>query len=1120
MNTATNTDPDSHAAPLGTGPTDNAGIEPPVNGHRSPECTTDNLPVVTETGPAEDLTAHIAQQEDAHAQHEPEPPKEAAPGPSVIDGGNDDAQSEAETLISTPVKKREAEKQQQQVAVKTEKPARSRIGGLPVPGEDDDESESIATPVQSTELNEMRRAYGKDGDGDVDMHNDKDDSEPLSSPHPTDDFEQESRSSSRTRAESERPQQSRDGVDSPNPRKRKHRASSVGLPNKRQSMDPPKRKLRGMYSEDLEGATERSLSPKLRSHRRAVSTQSALANGDGAVDGNVRKRRGMAQFPVRDPRPAKAGWEESDASSETTSHGQAAEIRRAQRGGGRSTSTPGRQGGREHKRHINKYGFTKLAEACENDDLEQVKEWRERDPDQLELAEFAGNKPLQIAALKGNAEIVAYLIDQGCQIDCANVDKDTPLIDASENGHLEIVRMLLSAGVDPLRQNLKGQQALDVVTDETDDCDEIRAELRKAIESWNSSDAKLRREEEEEQRHRAGPSKSLQFMARTYENLLALVQVNDRNGVREFLDARVPVDNNIIAAAAKTGDQYLVNMLLAEMSPKKAMQKTDKPMLAVIGTSHFEMLKMLTSLDNFNPLHTTRSGKTWIEVAEERNGPNRRQEVELLQQLHDDRSRQLGRRSSSPVTKRDYGKRRPVHDPSDEDSDEGHQPAPKRKNGRRLMSRRDMRAASGKPPSNTESEKDDNQESTSDDAPGEPDPGPVGSMKAPTSPNQRRNIGRTRTNSFPNPPQESMLSISRQRRSSSLRKTEQPLPTLEEKEDVGEGGGMEEQQRQVEGHFEMEEAELQERQREEAKEAEAEASRAEEAAKRKAEEDERRAEESRQKEAEEQARRDEDARRAEAAERAEEERKRRIIEMENARSSARGEIIAALPWALRQVVISTADNTDAFGRAFYLAHFTPLIVVREDYEGSWVLNVQAAPLLGKRGLELLLPRSNYLEFETTYSRNWPTTRDFSDRELRRIGQVYDALTVREAPSNEAGGAMTDPFDFQVELSGIAARVNAIKAARKKLSNGTVPLFCVRLEDVMTHLDPVISDAAIEVQGIPTRFKPGTNGPVSTLDSFFGSTKFLRMHKAGKLEYDGFQVVDRTETFVVHQKQDA
>ncbi|KAH9841176.1 Ankyrin repeat domain-containing protein 11 [Teratosphaeria destructans] len=1116
MNTATTTEPDSHPAPLGTGPTESADTEPPLNGHNSPEHPIQNAPAVTENGPADDSVAHNAQQESAHAQDEPEPPKEAASDPAVVDGGNDDGQSEAETLISTPVKKREAEKQQQHTAVKTEKPARSRIGGLPVPGEDDDESESIATPVQSTETNEMRRADGKDGDGDVDMHNDKEDSEPLSSPHPTEDFEQQSRSSSRTRAESERPQQSRDGADSPNPRKRKHRASSVGLPNKRQSVDPPKSKLRGMYSEDLEATTERSLSPKLRSHRRAVSTQSTLANGDGAADGNGRKRRAMAQFPVRDPRPSKAGWEESDASSETTSHGQAAEVRRAQRGVGRSTSTPGRQGGREHKRHINKYGFTKLAEACENDDLEQVKEWRERDPDQLELAEFAGNKPLQIAALKGNAEIVAYLIDQGCQIDCANVDKDTPLIDASENGHLAIVKMLLSAGVDPLRQNLKGQQALDVVTDDTDDCDDIRAELRKAIESWNSSDAKLRREEEEEQRHRAGPSKSLQFMARTYENLLALVQVNDRNGVREFLDARVPVDNNIIAAAAKTGDQYLVNMLLAEMSPKKAMQKTDKPMLAVIGTSHFEMLKMLTSLDNFNPLHTTRSGKTWIEVAEERNGPNRRQEVELLQQLHDDRSRQLGRRSSSPVTKRDYGKRRPVHDPSDEDSDEGQQPAPKRKNGRRLMSRRDMRAASGKPPSDTESEKDDNHESTTDDAPGEPDPGSMETMKAPTSPKQRRNTGRSRTNSFPNTPQEPISPRSGQRRSSSLRKTEQPLPTLEEKEDVGEGGVME-KQRRIEAQLAIEEAQRQERQRQEAKEAEAEACRAEEAAKRKAEEDERRAEERRQKEAEEQARRDEDARRAEAAERAEEERKRRVIEMENARSSVREEIIAALPWALRQVVNSTADNTDAFGRAFYLAHFTPLIVVREDYEGSWILNVQAAPLLGKRGLELLLPRSNYLDFETTYSRNWPTIRDFSDREIRRIAQVHDALTLRETPSNEAGGAMTNPFDFQVELSGIAARVNAIKAARKKLSSGMVPLFCVRLEDVMTHLNPAISDAAIDVQGLSTRFNPGTNAPVPTLDGFFGSTKFLRMHQAGKLEYDGYQVVDRTETLVVHQE---
>ena len=80
---------------------------------------------------------------------------------------------------------------------------------------------------------------------------------------------------------------------------------------------------------------------------------------------------------------------------------------------------------------------------------------------------------------------------------------------------------------------------------DTDNVAEIRASLRAAIERWSSDDAKQRREEEEEHRYRAGPSKELHFMARSYENLMRLVTLNDRNSVREFLDARVPVDNAV-----------------------------------------------------------------------------------------------------------------------------------------------------------------------------------------------------------------------------------------------------------------------------------------------------------------------------------------------------------------------------------------------------------------------------------------------------------------------------------------------------------------------------------------------------------------------------------------------
>ncbi|CAD0090445.1 unnamed protein product [Aureobasidium vineae] len=385
-------------------------------------------------------------------------------------------------------------------------------------------------------------------------------------------------------------------------------------------------------------------------------------------------------------------WD-SDTSSETSHQYPKSRLTRNT---SRAVSTPGRPMGLA-KRHVNKYGFTRLAEACENGDLDGVKEWREKDPEQLEQREFAGNTPLQVASLNGYPEIVSYLLEQGCNPHCANADKDTPLIDAVENGHLDVVQILLKAGINPLHCNLKGQQALDVITKETDNATEIRAVLREAIEDWNKNGRSQQTYNVEEPASRPGPKQGLQFLARTYENLLKLVSENDRTAVQEFLDARVPVDNNVVAAAAKTGDLYLVNMLLAEMTPKKARQRADRPMLSVIGTSHFDMVKALTELDQFEPTWRSKSSNlTWYEIAESKQGPKWREEKALLQKLYE-KAENARKLSSSPVARREPTKKRrrsmERHNDSDVEMEDADSPE-RARSRRRLVSKKDMRTES------------------------------------------------------------------------------------------------------------------------------------------------------------------------------------------------------------------------------------------------------------------------------------------------------------------------------------------------------------------------------------------------------------------------------------------
>ena len=369
--------------------------------------------------------------------------------------------------------------------------------------------------------------------------------------------------------------------------------------------------------------------------------------------------------------------------------------------------------------------------------------------------------------------------------------------------------------------------------------------------------------------------------------------------MREFLAARVPVDNAIIAAAAKTGDLYLVNMLLAEMGEKKARQKPEKPMLSVLGTSHFEMVKALTELFNFNPLWRARNGKSWPELAEERNGPMWRQEKELLQRLYDMAYTGSGkdRRSSSPVTKRDGAKRKFLTTKEEDESDAEDETSTrmaKRKNGRRLMSRKDMRKSGALDSDSDDEEMED--ESTPEIAPANDDvhigEQAAPEMKPPETPSIKRKL---RSKSISSQPSD-MSPKSLRKRSNSLRRASGDkaavLPTLEEKVEENNSGSdgivvaeseRLRRDRAEDARFAIEQAKRFEEKRREEAAAEAEAKRIEEEVARKAEaerkaEEEKKAEEERK--VEEARRKEEEMRMREQERIAEEERAQREREME------------------------------------------------------------------------------------------------------------------------------------------------------------------------------------------------------------------------------------------------
>jgi len=939
----------------------------------------------------------------------------------ALDAEND---SEAETLIVSPVKKRDMLKQSASVQ------ALDSIDEIPekpaVSSEDPQLQIASEALIDNPQTNggELHKTEEKVTDKDINMDESKphdngqdqdSDSDNLSDVSSVQSFEDENviekDANNENEDEDDEDEDARSWSDkddqerTANPRKRKHT-----------DVDQPRRKRRS--------SQEHSSSPQLRRHRRTASAQSIRPSQSRSNSGQhshtagvARQRRAATHFPVRDTMLTKNVWD-SDTSSETSHQYPKSRLTRNT---SRAVSTPGRPMGLA-KRHVNKYGFTRLAEACENGDLDGVKEWRVKDPEQLEQREFAGNTPLQVASLNGYPEIVTYLLEQGCNPHCANADKDTPLIDAVENGHLDVVQILLKAGTNPLHCNLKGQQALDVITKETDNAPEIRTILREAIEDWNKNGRSEQTYNVEEPASRPGPKQGLQFLARTYENLLKLVSDNDRTAVQEFLDARVPVDNNVVAAAAKTGDLYLVNMLLAEMTPKKARQRPDRPMLSVIGTSHFDMVKALTELDQFEPTWRSKSSNlTWYEIAESKQGPRWREEKALLQKLYE-KAETARKLSSSPVARREPTKKRrrsaERHNDSDVDMEDADSPE-RARSRRRLVSKKDMR---------TESRQRSSSE-LSDVAPPRRH-GERLSDQTSLKPTGPRKVGRPRkhSNSHLSEPQPK-----RHRSSSMIEPTAENNTTYDSEDDA---------QHDDDDDIKMEEPDR------EAAEAEA---------NRKADLDakanaQRLADKLRK---DEQARKEEEiARRKEAERKAEEIRQQHERKLTEERRLDRERKIQALPSALAHIV-SLTDVRGKERQTYVQRHFLPVQVVkRADLEGLpdegkpddlYMLSYQAAAILTGKDADVLLGLPVDAKAEPS-TLSGATTSEVTEEQRRlMLACLQSTSLVHGLPSNEDDETLEEPGNLLAELAEAERIQQRIKEDRAKFL-GMASLRWMRFSD--------------------------------------------------------------------------
>ena len=598
-----------------------------------------------------------------------------------------DGDSEAETLIQSPEKKR------------------AQAEAVPAPGSSNQagtkhEKDEEDTQADSGKKSRKRKRGVDDGAYEASSKASTPQSSPLSSPviaaHSRD---SDSDASSRSAPRSARIQRTKrnpiakaeleSAETNVPPKARRRRPSDIvpptSKPRLRGSTDGATTERRETRSATYPhpSSEERSPSPRpssRRDHRRGISTQ--LTSGD--VE---RKRRGRPPTINTSRRNKSADPRVSSSDDSSSPSRTRPSLQKFASHDQDSAMSPAKVMG--PRKYRDKNGRTFLSRACNNDDLERAKICYQERPEDLNVPDNAGNSPLQIAALEGFVDIVRFLLEKGAQVDSRNIDKETPLIDAVENGHLEVVKLLLDFGANPRLGNAKGDEPYELVPQD----DENYKTIRRLIADAKDHDFSKRRRSHDNKdgdrdrgssraastaslrdsppiitprsppaastsRRRTGRSEStrndLLWQPNTPENLKVQAAKGNVQGVIYVLNILQKAEPEAVIAAAKAGHeevlQYLLAMGDADPDPDPVQELKagfNTPILAAIGRGHLDVVKLLVEQTGFNPTRKW-AKKTYFEIAADRKGDKWQQEYQILKSAYEKHASGKPRKTTSP----------------------------------------------------------------------------------------------------------------------------------------------------------------------------------------------------------------------------------------------------------------------------------------------------------------------------------------------------------------------------------------------------------------------------------------------------------------------------------------
>lgn len=417
------------------------------------------------------------------------------------------------------------------------------------------------------------------------------------------------------------------------------RGSRAGTPSERPSNNHLVQTRPHLHSDGSRAKTEprmRSSSPARTSHRRSSSFHAAAAAA--ATADRERRTRNRTSL-------------EGGSTDNTPVVGRSRQL----------DTTPVQSPIASMAKTKDSTGRTKLAQACDKGHIEKVEEMlKTATQEYINEPDYAETSPIQMASLKGHVKIVELLIKAGANIDVANREGDTPLIDAVQNSQTDVVALLLKSNVDPWRANNRGDRAQDLINDDEEQ-DRITALLKEACDAW------IERNQGQiphAARPQAPKTRSLLYVEPNLQNLRDFAEDGDKEGIIYMNNCRITPDNSCLVAAARGGHVEAMAEMLEYASewqlpydPDPESVDGETPMLAAIERGNVDVIQKLLEWDRkrFDARRKV-NGKAYFEIIESMTfkPPGWEEGFRLLKDAFEDQGRGLAQEQSPGKHRRNF----------------------------------------------------------------------------------------------------------------------------------------------------------------------------------------------------------------------------------------------------------------------------------------------------------------------------------------------------------------------------------------------------------------------------------------------------------------------------------